>query len=131
MTRVLVLQPGERAVAHDFDPAKIWTEAQRIVGGYVEIAYLTRLPPGPEPFSLGWHLAAYVNEDGIAQGLPLAWAVASADGSRFYHLFGPVVVVRERVDGEGDTFYTDITLDDERWVARRFNAVTQPARRQP
>jgi hypothetical protein len=95
---------------------RIWETCQELVRGYVEIVHLTPFEPTPEnqgaPFSQGWHLAAYVNEDGIGRGMPPN--VKIKDGPI---LFGPVVFVHERVDGEGDTHYRDITEDDWEKIA--------------
>ena len=93
----------------------VFTACQKLVQGYVEIVYLT------ENDHEGWHLAAYVNEDGIGQGFSLNRQLCG------YHLFGPVVIVRERIDREGETHYADVTEEDWQWIRKNDNMVIDVA----
>lgn len=94
---------------------EIWAYARSVVDGYVEVAYLTNPEPASFP-EIGWHLAAYVNKDGIARGLPLSWRIDEPVGCIRHLFYGNVMIVRERVDAEGDTHYADLTKADENWL---------------
>lgn len=110
---------AERLTTKNIDPEheKVFTACQKLVEGYVEILPLTPYEPTPEnegaAFAQGWHLSAYVNEDGI--GLGMYPNVMIVDGPL---LFGPVVIVHERVDGDGNTHYRDVTDDDWNRISR-------------
>jgi hypothetical protein len=94
---------------------EVWDYARSVVDGLVEVVYLTEPEPAPFP-EVGFHLAAYVNENGIAEGLPLSWRVDDPIGTTRHVFHGNVMIVRERVDAEGDTHYADLTRDDEVWL---------------
>jgi hypothetical protein len=81
------------------DVPEPWKHAQAICD-FIEVVYLRDL-------GSDWRLAAYVNENGIAEGLPLNLILENNTP-----IFGPVVIVRERVDEEGETRYADLTPAD-------------------
>jgi hypothetical protein len=133
MTRILIIHPDtpppgmtwpidSRFSVVNTDTREVWATAQKIVEGYVEIAHLTEYEPTPEnkgaAFAQGWHLSAYVNEDGIGMGM--IPCIQVQDGPL---LFGPVVIVRERVDGEGETHYADLTDADIETIRRRVQLI--------
>jgi hypothetical protein len=87
--RIVVKRPGEPPVVEEVPPGL--ETMQRIVGGYIEPAMKAL-----DYFHEGGHLLAYVNEDGIAQGLAPNIHRPS-DGSL---LVGAIVVVKIDNDGE-------------------------------
>jgi hypothetical protein len=102
-----VFLPLSAPVRTELPGESVWEACQELVGGSIEVIPLGGVPAGRDD---GWRLAAYVNEDGIARGMPLNRAMAGN------HLYGPVCVVRERVDGDGGTHYASLTPRDWRYL---------------
>ena len=105
--------PGRVASVH-LDTGKVWDQARAIIDGPIEPVYLTL------DDEEGWHLAAYVNEDGIGLGLTPS---AQVTGGPVLH--GPVVIVRERVDEEGEIHYAGLTAGDL-WALQNLVGVLTP-----
>lgn len=117
MIRALILSVGAAPAAmflHD-DADVAWRSLRHLVGGYVQQVHLT----GPD--ADGYRLTAHVNEEGIPLGLPFNRAFLYPRGA--IQLFGPIVVLAERVDGEGWSSYRDITAEDEGRLADMLVAV--------
>lgn len=92
----------------------VWAWARATVGGYVEPVQLT---PDDEE---GWHLVAYVNENGIAEGQR---PCVQLMGGPVLH--GPVAIVRERVDEEGECSYSGVTAHDV-WLLHQIVGILTP-----
>jgi hypothetical protein len=102
MPRVLIIQPPSDTTPHartieDWPNSEVWSRAQKTVDGWIEPVYLTPRGEGD------WHLAAYVNEEGLLRGMTPNVAIGSTI------LVGTIVIVKERIDSEGETHYTDIS----------------------
>ena len=115
--RALLFPVGRAAVTVQLprDPDQAWRMFRELVGGWVEHVPLT------SPDRDGWVLSAHVNEDGILVGLPFNRAFLYPRGA--VRFFGPVVLVRERIDGEGGSEYADVTAEDEALVCAAELAV--------
>lgn len=131
MRKIAVLLPLTALKTIEVPETSVWASCQKIVDGSIEPVYFTNPEPTPEndgrPFSVGWHLAAYVNEEGICRGYPPCWELQRELGD-VVTLFGPIVIVRERIDGHGDTFYADLTDADLENVRARTSMLV-PLRR--
>lgn len=108
MKRVIVLQPVTN-IATEHVGESVFAECQRITGDYIAPVYLG-------PYHNGeWHLCAYVADNGIALDYPLTRVLVGTHVEPVA-LFGPVVVVRQRIDDEGESFYADVTDADVAFV---------------
>jgi hypothetical protein len=110
-----LLPVGRPAFTIELPHNREWSTMRALVGGWVECVELTL------PDADGFKLVAHVNEDGIRQGLALNRAFLYPRGA--VRLFGPIVVLRERIDAEGETEYRDVTDQDDEVLCRMQVAV--------
>ena len=119
MIRAVIISVGAApAPMHlQADPDAAWRALRQLVGGWVEQVHLTA------PDADGFRLVAHVNEEGILLGLPFNRAFLYPHGA--VQLFGPIVVLRERVDADGEATYVDVRPEDEERLAAMLVAVEQ------
>lgn len=126
LVKMIVIQPLSDPEIREVESTDVWRVAQKLIDGYIEILYLTAPGPSDHPFEIGWHLAAYVNEGGIICGLPRN-RLARTDRGERHLLYGPIVVVRQRIDREGNLHFADPTEDDTALVRSWPPAILFPS----
>lgn len=99
--RVVIANPGERAVVTDIDPGL--ASLQRVVGGWIE------------QWAVDGAAHFLCNEEGRLTGLPLNRFVTLSDGT-VWDIYGPILVVGG--DAEDGSFTSLPEAEAMRWASR-------------
>lgn len=122
MAKVLIIQPPARQglkhvqAIESWPDGEVWSRAQKAVDGWIEPVYLTPRGDGSD-----YHLAAYINEEGRLRSMTPNVVIGST------LLVGPIVIVKERIDSEGETHYSDLSDMDYLKVKNMIELVKRGA----